>query len=69
MYVAQQFRGRGFARALIQASEDAARDLAHGVMRLDSTSATWAIYEAAGYREIEDYNDNPHGDFWGEKRL
>jgi hypothetical protein len=38
-------------------------------VRLDSTSATWPIYQAAGYREIRDYNDNPHADFWGEKRL
>ncbi len=69
MYVVPQFRGRGFARALIQALEDAARDLGHRVMRLDSTSATWPVYQAAGYREIADYNDNPHADFWGEKRL
>jgi GNAT superfamily N-acetyltransferase len=69
MYVVPEFRGRGFARALIQALEDAARDLGHRVMRLDSTSATWPVYQAAGYREITDYNDNPHADFWGEKRL
>jgi GNAT superfamily N-acetyltransferase len=69
MYVVPAFRGRGLASALIQALEDAARELGHGVMRLDSTSATWPIYQAAGYREIADYNDNPHADFWGEKRL
>ena len=69
MYVVPEFRGRGFARALIQALENTARDLGHRVVRLDSTSATWPIYQAAGYREIADYNDNPHADFWGEKRL
>jgi GNAT superfamily N-acetyltransferase len=69
MYVVPEFRGRGIAYALIQALEDAARELGHRVMRLDSTSATWSIYQAAGYREIADYNDNPHADFWGEKRL
>ena len=69
MYVVPEFRGRGLAYALIQALEDAARELGHRVMRLDSTSATWPIYQAAGYREIADYNDNPHADFWGEKRL
>jgi GNAT superfamily N-acetyltransferase len=69
MYVVPEFRGRGFVRALIGALEDTARDLGHRVMRLDSTSATWPIYRAAGYREIADYNDNPHADIWGEKRL
>jgi ribosomal protein S18 acetylase RimI-like enzyme len=69
LYVVPEFRGRGFVPALIQALEDTARNLGHRVMRLDSTSATWPIYQAAGYREIADYNDNPHADFWGEKRL
>jgi GNAT superfamily N-acetyltransferase len=69
MYVVPEFRGRGFGHELIQALEDTARDLGHRVMRLDSTSATWLIYQAAGYREIANYNDNPHADVWGEKRL
>lgn len=69
MYVVPQFRGRGLARALLREMEDTARDMGYQVMRLDSTSDTWAIYSAAGYREIADYNDNPHAHFWGEKRL
>jgi GNAT superfamily N-acetyltransferase len=69
MYVFPEFRGRGLARALIEALEDTARHLGHRRMRLDSTSATWPIYEAAGYRAIPDYNDNPHADLWGEKQL
>lgn len=69
MYVAPQFRGGGLARALLRALEDAARELGHRVIRLDSQSATWPMYRAAGYREVADYNDNPHADFWGEKPL
>jgi GNAT superfamily N-acetyltransferase len=69
MYVVPGFRRRGLAHALLQALEDAARELGHQVMRLDSRSATWPIYLAAGYREIADYNDNPYAHFWGEKRL
>ena len=69
MYVVPAFRGRGLARALIRALESTARDLGHGVVRLDSTSATWPIYRAAGYREVADYNANPHADHWGEKRM
>jgi GNAT superfamily N-acetyltransferase len=69
MYVVPDCRGRGFARALLGALEDVARELGHQTMRLDSIAATWPIYLAAGYREIPDYNQNPHADFWGEKRL
>jgi GNAT superfamily N-acetyltransferase len=69
MYVVPELRGRGLARALIDALECTARELGHDVMRLDSTWATWPIYEAAGYQAIQDYNDNPHADIWGEKQL
>jgi GNAT superfamily N-acetyltransferase len=69
MYVAPLFRGRGLARTLLQALEDTARALGHRAVRLDSQSATWPMYRAAGYREIADYNDNPHADVWGEKPL
>ena len=56
-------------RALLLALEDAARELGHRAVRLDSQSATWPLYLGAGYQEIADYNDNPHADFWGEKPL
>jgi GNAT superfamily N-acetyltransferase len=69
MYVAPGFRGRGFAHALLAELERTARAIGHRVVRLDSTSATWPIYLAAGYRAIADYNDNPHAEHWGEKRL
>jgi GNAT superfamily N-acetyltransferase len=69
MYVAPPFRGQGLARALLGALEDAARELGHRAVRLDSQSATWPLYRSAGYGEIPDYNDNPHADHWGEKPL
>ena len=69
LYVVPRFRGRGLSLALLRALEDLARDLGHRAVRLDSTAATWPIYVAAGYREVYDYNSNPHADVWGEKRL
>jgi GNAT superfamily N-acetyltransferase len=69
MYVAPEFRGRGLARALLRALENSARELGYRAVRLDSQAATWPMYLAAGYREVGDYNGNPHADFWGEKQL
>src|SRR5262249_2386764 len=68
-YVAPAFRGQGLARALLGALEDEARRLGHRTVRLDTTTPTWPMYGAAGYREVADYNDNPHAHVWGEKAL
>ena len=69
IYVVPRFRKAGLGRALIQALEKAARELGHRAVLLDSQASTWPLYRAAGYREVADYTDNPHVDFWGEKRL
>jgi GNAT superfamily N-acetyltransferase len=72
MYVVPAARGRGVAKALLAALEAAARELGYAVVRLDTGPKqphARAMYEAAGYRPIPDYNDNPHASFWGEKRL
>lgn len=68
-YVAPGFRGQGLARALLEALEDEARRLGHHTVRLDATAPTWPMYLAAGYREVDDYNGNPHATVWGEKDL
>lgn len=69
MYVTPEQRGRGFARALLDALEQRARLMGFDAVRLDSQGHTWPIYQAAGYREILDYNGNPYADHWGEKDL
>jgi GNAT superfamily N-acetyltransferase len=72
MYVVPSARGRGVARLLLAALEDAARDLGYTIVRLDTGPRqphAQAIYEAAGYRPIGNFNANPLASFWGEKRL
>ncbi len=68
-YVVPAFRGQGLARALLEALEAEARRLGHRVVRLDATTPTWPMYLSAGYREVSDYNGNPHATVWGEKDL
>lgn len=72
MFVAETARGRGIARRLLTGLEDAARELGHLRLRLDTGPKqpfARALYESAGYRSIPDYNGNYAAVFWGEKRL
>jgi GNAT superfamily N-acetyltransferase len=72
MYVVPAARGRGVARQLLTALEDAARDLGYRVVRLDTgplQAHAQAIYMATGYRAIGNFNANPVASYWGEKRL
>jgi GNAT superfamily N-acetyltransferase len=72
MYVMPDARGRGHARRLLAAIEDAARELGYVRVRLDTGASqphARALYESAGFREIPDYNDNPVAAYWGEKVL
>jgi GNAT superfamily N-acetyltransferase len=72
MYVVPDARGRGVARQLLGALEDAARERGYGIVRLDTGARqphAKALYQATGYVEVGDYNDNPYAAYWGEKRL
>jgi GNAT superfamily N-acetyltransferase len=72
MYVVPTARRRGLARMLLEALEDAARELGYAVVRLDTGPRqphAQALYEAAGYQPIGNFNANPLASFWGEKRL
>ncbi|HEX8105383.1 MAG TPA: GNAT family N-acetyltransferase [Solirubrobacteraceae bacterium] len=72
MYVVPAARGRGFGRRLLDALEDAARGLGYARVRLDTGSrqpAAVALYRAAGYEEIADYNGNVLASYWFEKGL
>jgi GNAT superfamily N-acetyltransferase len=70
--VVESHRGRGLAKVLLEALEDAARDLGYACVRLDTgvhQHAALRLYPGAGYSEIDDYNGNPYASYWGEKRL
>ena len=72
MFVAPEARGQGVARRLLEALEDAARDLGYTVVRLDTGPRqphAQALYEATGYAVVPNFNDNPVATFFGEKRL
>ena len=72
MFVVPDARGHGHGRRLLEALESAAIDLGYRFARLDtaqSMTTALAMYRAAGYREIPDYNGNSYASFWGEKEL
>jgi len=72
LYVAPSARKGGVARALVSALEDAARHTGYRVVRLDTGDqqpAALQLFRTSGYREIDDYNGNPHASYWFEKLI
>jgi GNAT superfamily N-acetyltransferase len=72
MYVAPEARNAGRGRELLEALENAARDLGYERVRLDTgprQQRSERMYRAAGYRPIENFNGNPMATFFGEKTL
>lgn len=72
MFVVDQARGRGVARALLVELEDRARELGYAVARLDTgpkQQRAQRLYERAGYLPIANFNANPMATFFGEKAL
>jgi DNA-binding MarR family transcriptional regulator len=72
LWVSPTARGLGLARRLMVAVEDAARDLALPLLRLDTNSAlpeAIALYRKTGWVEIPRFNDDPYPDVFFEKRL
>lgn len=72
MYVAPDERSAGVARKLLGALEEHARGLGYRVVRLTTGPRqphARALYLAAGYAEVPNFNGNPIAIFFGEKRL
>lgn len=72
MYVSPAFRGHGLARALLTELERVAAERGCRSVRLDTSdylTAAVALYRAAGYREVPDYNGNAKANLWFERPL
>lgn len=72
MWIDGNVRGIGLGRRLLERLEVEAQRLGYRTVRLDtnvSLTAAMAMYERAGYRRIDAYNDNPYAGAWYEKHL
>jgi len=72
MWVSPSVRGLGLGRRILRELEDRAREVGATVVRLETNrSLTEAIslYRAAGYQEVDAFNDEPYAHHWFEKHL
>jgi GNAT superfamily N-acetyltransferase len=72
MYVAPAYRRQGLSMRLIDELHSVARERGCRAARLDTSSyltAAVALYRAAGYTEVADYNGNAKADLWFERSL
>ena len=72
MWLAPEQRGKGLGRQLLDALEQAARDLGASEGRLDTNETlakALSLYRHAGWTEITAYNDNSYATHWFAKAL
>lgn len=72
LYVADRFRRRGLAEALMQALENHAAQAGYDAVYLDTKDdlhAAIRLYEQLGYERCARYNDNPQATIFMRKRL
>lgn len=72
MWVADDWRGAGLGARMLRELETLAARLGHTRVVLDTNGSlreAIAMYERAGYTEIERYNDNPYAEHWFAKDL
>jgi DNA-binding MarR family transcriptional regulator/GNAT superfamily N-acetyltransferase len=72
MWVHDGWRGAGLGARLLRHLEDLSRERGYSIVRLDTNDTlveAIAMYERAGYRSIERYNDNEWARCWFEKDL
>lgn len=72
LYIDAGWRRQGIGRALMRRLEEEARSLGYRRLRLDTNpgnEASRALFLAAGFHEIPDYNGNELAAYWFEKEL
>jgi DNA-binding MarR family transcriptional regulator/GNAT superfamily N-acetyltransferase len=72
MWVHPSWRGAGLGSRLLRHLEAVAAELGHTEIRLDTNGTlveAIAMYDRAGYRRIDRYNDNPYAQAWFAKEL
>jgi DNA-binding MarR family transcriptional regulator/ribosomal protein S18 acetylase RimI-like enzyme len=72
MWVADDVRGLGIGRRMLEALEAEARTLGLRTLRLETNRAlaeAITLYRQSGYQEVERFNDDPYAHHWFEKRL
>src|SRR5471030_320214 len=72
LYVADQYRRRGLADALMQALENYAAEAGYDTVYLDTKDdlhAAIKLYQRLGYAHCERYNDNPQATIFMRKPL
>lgn len=72
MWVDPDTRGSGVGKRLLAVLEDLARAREARMIRLDTNGTLTeaiAMYDRAGYRRIERYNDNPYAELFFEKEV
>jgi GNAT superfamily N-acetyltransferase len=72
LFVRQAARGNGIGRSLLDGLEQHARELGVEELRLDTDGGdpgALALFRAAGFESVADYNGNPHARHWFAKRL
>ena len=72
MWVADDVRGLGIGRRMLEALEGEAQALGLGTLRLETNRALAEainLYRHAGYQEVPRFNDDPYAHHWFEKQL
>ncbi|HEV8461731.1 MAG TPA: GNAT family N-acetyltransferase [Gaiellaceae bacterium] len=72
IYLAEEARGHGIGRRLLETLEQHARDLGYARVRLttgDAQPEALGLFRSAGYEEIAPFTDGAFTRHWMEKRL
>ena len=72
MWVADEVRGLGLGRRMLEALEAEARGLGHQTLRLETNRAlpeALRLYQGRGFLEVAPFNTDPYAHYWLEKAL